>query len=240
MRRDARPFWLYRLNLRYHHAYGAWRVAPHFDRLGAHWRMSKPWAIRLFGAGIEAGDSFDILASEDAIVRLTCWAPPGGSAKLAFGDACLIAPGCRFMAGERITIGSGCMFAHSSTITDCDWHGVYDRTDVHGKTKPVTIGDNVWLGDGAFVGKGVTIGDNSIIGARSVVTGDIPANSIAVGNPAKVVRTIDPADMKRTRIEMFADAPGVHRYFDNAYREELKNNTTWDWLRSLIAPNKTD
>jgi acetyltransferase-like isoleucine patch superfamily enzyme len=231
---------MYRLNLRVHHLYAAWRVIPHMDRLGPDWRMAKPWAIKLFGGGIEAGASLHVVAAEDAVVRLTCWAPPGGSASLTFGDACLIAPGCRFMAGERITIGSGCMFGHSSTITDCDWHGVYDRTDVHGKTRPVTLGDNVWLGDGAFVGKGVTIGENSVIGARAVVTSDIPANTIAAGNPAKVVRTFDPADIKQTRIDLFADAEGVERFFDQAYRDELSGNTTWNWLRSIIAPRKID
>jgi acetyltransferase-like isoleucine patch superfamily enzyme len=240
MRRDARPYWIYRLNLRYHHSYAGRRVVPHFDQLGPDWRMANPWAIKLFGAGIEAGASLHVVASNDAMVRLTCWAPPGGAAKLTFGDACLIAPGTRFMAGERITIGSGCMFGHASTITDCDWHGVYDRTDVHGKTKPVTLGDNVWIGDGAFVGKGVTIGENSIIGARAVVTKDVPANSIAVGNPAAVIRTIDPTEITRTRIDMFADAAGVDRYFDTAYRDTLRGNTSWGWLRSLIAPRKTD
>ena len=240
MRRDARPFWMYRLHRRWHQAYAAWRVVPHIDQIGPDWRMANPWAVRLFGAGIEIGASFHLVAATDAVVHLTCWAPPGGAAKLTFGDACLVAPGCRFMAGERITIGSGCMFARSATISDCDWHGVYDRTDVHGRTKPVTLGDNVWIGDGVFVGKGVTIGDNSVIGARSVVTTDIPANTIAVGNPAKPARHFEPNDIKRTRIDMFADAPAVDRYFDTAYKDELKGNTSWDWLRSKIAPNKSD
>ena len=144
------------------------------------------------------------------------------------------------MAGERITIGDGCMFAHSTTVTDCDWHGVYDRTDVHGLTKPVTIGDNVWLGDGAFVGKGVTIGDNSVIGARAVVATDIPANSIAVGNPAKVIRTFDPLDIVKTRMDLFADAPALYRFFDGAYEEQLKGNSTFSWLKAMIAPGRGD
>ncbi len=240
MRRDARPFWLYKLNLRIERVFAAWRVVPHLDEIGPDWRMMKPWAIQVFGAGIEAGASFHVVASSDAHVRLTCWAPPGGSAKLTFGDACLVTPACRFMAGEQITVGSGCMFGYGSTVTDCDWHGVYDRTDVHGKTKPVTIGDNVWLGDGAFVGKGVTIGDNSVIGARAVVTSDIPANAIAVGNPAKVVRTFDPDDIEKTRVDLFSDAPALERFFDGAYEEMLAGNTTWGWLRSIILPNKTD
>ncbi|XXU63542.1 sugar O-acetyltransferase [Sorangium sp. So ce1097] len=59
--------------------------------------------------------------------------------------------------------------------------------------KPITIGNNVWLGGGAIVLPGVTIGDNTVVGAGSVVTRDLPANVIAVGNPARVVRSIDDA-----------------------------------------------
>ena len=60
----------------------------------------------------------------------------------------------------------------------------------------MTIGNNVWVGGGVTVCPGVTIGDNSVIGAGSVVVHDIPANSIAVGNPARVLRQIDENDMK--------------------------------------------
>ncbi|MBB5909952.1 sugar O-acetyltransferase [Actinoalloteichus hymeniacidonis] len=56
--------------------------------------------------------------------------------------------------------------------------------------EPITIGDNVWLGGGAIVLAGVTIGDNTVVGAGAVVTKDLPANVVAVGNPAKVVREI--------------------------------------------------
>jgi maltose O-acetyltransferase len=56
--------------------------------------------------------------------------------------------------------------------------------------KPIAIGDNVWLGGGAIVLPGVTIGENTVVGAGAVVTKDLPANVIAVGNPARVVRGI--------------------------------------------------
>ncbi|GAB3763854.1 maltose O-acetyltransferase [Nocardioides ginsengisegetis] len=56
--------------------------------------------------------------------------------------------------------------------------------------RPITIGDNVWLGGGVIVLPGVTIGENTVVGAGSVVVRDLPANVVAVGNPASVIRTI--------------------------------------------------
>ncbi len=56
--------------------------------------------------------------------------------------------------------------------------------------KPITIGDNVWLGSGAIVLPGVTIGGNTVVGAGAVVARDLPADVVAVGNPARVIRTI--------------------------------------------------
>jgi maltose O-acetyltransferase len=60
--------------------------------------------------------------------------------------------------------------------------------------KPITIGDNVWLGGGAIVCPGVTIGDDTVVGAGAVVTRDLPAGVVAVGNPARVLRTISDRD----------------------------------------------
>ena len=55
---------------------------------------------------------------------------------------------------------------------------------------PITIGDNVWLGGGVIVLAGVSIGDNTVVGAGAVVTKDLPADVVAVGNPARVVRSL--------------------------------------------------
>jgi maltose O-acetyltransferase len=65
------------------------------------------------------------------------------------------------------------------------------RRDKWEAAAPITIGDNVWLGGGAIVLAGVSIGDNSIVGAGAVVTRDLPANVVAVGNPARIVRTLE-------------------------------------------------
>jgi maltose O-acetyltransferase len=64
------------------------------------------------------------------------------------------------------------------------------RRDKLEAAKPITIGDNVWLGGGVIVCPGVTIGDDSVVGAGSVVTRDIPPGTVAVGNPARVIRTL--------------------------------------------------
>ena len=66
------------------------------------------------------------------------------------------------------------------------------RRDKWEAAEPIHIGDNVWLGGGVIVLPGVTIGDNTVVGAGAVVTKDLPANVVAVGNPARVVRAIDP------------------------------------------------
>lgn len=65
------------------------------------------------------------------------------------------------------------------------------RKNKLGIAKPVTIGDNVWIGGNSVVLMGVTIGKNAVIGAGSVVTKDVPENTIAVGNPARIIKYID-------------------------------------------------
>jgi maltose O-acetyltransferase len=59
---------------------------------------------------------------------------------------------------------------------------------------PITIGNNVWIGGNAVICPGVTIGDNTVIGAGAIVTKDMPANSLIVGNPAHVLRSLTAAD----------------------------------------------
>ncbi|WP_431996533.1 sugar O-acetyltransferase [Streptomyces fungicidicus] len=91
----------------------------------------------------------------------------------------------------RITIGEDCQIGPNVQLLT-PTHPVEPgpRRDKLEAALPITIGDNVWLGGGAIVCPGVTIGDNSVIGAGAVVTKDIPADVVAVGNPARVVRSI--------------------------------------------------
>lgn len=89
---------------------------------------------------------------------------------------------------KKINIGNNVRIGANCVIADGDFHLDDPRV---GKPKPISIKDNVWLGYGVIVMKGVTIGENSIIGMNSVVTRDIPANCIAVGSPAKVIKTLE-------------------------------------------------
>ena len=90
-----------------------------------------------------------------------------------------------------ITIGEDCLLGPNvQLLTPTHPIDPRPRRDKLEAAQPITIGDNVWLGGGVIVCPGVTIGDNSVIGAGSVVTKDVPANVVAVGNPARVIREL--------------------------------------------------
>ncbi|RHA37811.1 sugar O-acetyltransferase [Cellulomonas rhizosphaerae] len=90
-----------------------------------------------------------------------------------------------------IRIGDDCMIGPNvQLLTPTHPVDPQPRRDKLEAAKPITIGDNVWLGGGVIVCPGVTIGDNAVIGAGAVVTRDVPANVVAVGNPARVVRHV--------------------------------------------------
>ncbi len=90
-----------------------------------------------------------------------------------------------------ITIGEDCQVGPGvQLLTPTHPLEPQPRRDKWEAARPVTIGDNAWLGGGAIVLPGVTIGDNSVIGAGAVVVKDVPADVVAIGNPAQPVRTL--------------------------------------------------
>lgn len=116
-----------------------------------------------------------------------------------FGNNCEVNMNCTFLDDNRIVIGDNALIApnvqiytafHPTNAADRFGPPREDGSSAFCKTQtaPVTIGNNVWIGGGAILLPGVTIGDNVVIGAGSIVTKDIPANSVACGNPCRVIR----------------------------------------------------
>ena len=118
-----------------------------------------------YGYNIDLGDNF---YSNHNLVILDC-------AKVSIGNNVLIGPNVGIY-----TAGHPLHYEH--------------RIQEYEYAFPITIGDNVWIGGHVVILPGVTIGDNSVIGSGSVVTKDIPANVVAVGNPCKVIKTITEKD----------------------------------------------
>lgn len=102
---------------------------------------------------------------------------------------------CTILDCAKVTIGNNVMFAPNVSLFTAG-HPIHSEPRNEGieYAFPITIGDNVWIGGNVVVNPGVSIGENCVIGSGSVVTKDIPANSIAVGNPCRVIKEITDED----------------------------------------------
>lgn len=107
--------------------------------------------------------------------------------QLMIGDSCSFS-GVSIWCFESIRLGNNVRVGANVTIMDGDAHQNDPRA---GANKAVVIEDNVWLGTSVTILKGVHIGRNSLIGAGSVVTSDVPDNSVAAGNPCRVIKILD-------------------------------------------------
>lgn len=123
--------------------------------------------------------------------------------KICIGRNCALGPGSRIMSVNRVSVGDYTVMGPNATVCDNNNHpinpddrmimrltprGSFERSWINSISAPIEIGKNVWIGENARICKGIIIGDGAIIGANSVVTKNVPANSIAAGNPAKVVK----------------------------------------------------
>ncbi len=118
-----------------------------------------------------------------------------GGKNLYFGDNVYANFNLTCVDDAAIYVGNNTMFAPNVVISTTN-HTITPelREKQYQYVRPVHIGNNVWIGSGAIILPGVTIGDNSVIGAGSIVTKDIPANVVAVGNPCRVLRKIGERD----------------------------------------------
>lgn len=115
-------------------------------------------------------------------VRLECL-PEG---YIHIGNGTYLNRRTEIIAAQRVTIGRDCLISWDVVIMDTDQHGHHGKP---AETRPVIIGDRVWIGCRAIILKGVIIGDDAVIGAGAIVTKSVPAGAIAVGEAAHILPT---------------------------------------------------
>lgn len=124
------------------------------------------------------------------ILQISCRVP---GSLLEIGAGTYVNRGTYFDAHVEMRVGRNCLIGPNCYFTDAN-HGRALGAPVIGQnieTKPVIIGDNVWIGAHCIVLPGVTIGDGAVIGAGSIVTRSIPAGALAYGSPAQVARMMN-------------------------------------------------
>lgn len=111
---------------------------------------------------------------------------------ITIGEGTFVNVGLVALDVTPITIGANCQIGPNvQLLTPTHPLDPEPRRAGYEAGEPITLGDNVWLGGGVIVCPGVTIGENTVVGAGAVVTKDLPANVVAVGNPARVIRSLD-------------------------------------------------
>jgi acetyltransferase-like isoleucine patch superfamily enzyme len=116
----------------------------------------------------------------------------GKKGSLVLGERVFINTGATIVATHSIEIGEDCLIGDLVAIFDSDYHPMEPSRPT--RTAPVRLGVNVWVGRSATILPGVTVGDHAVIAAGSIVTGDIPARTVAAGVPARPIRTLDIPD----------------------------------------------
>ena len=124
----------------------------------------------------------DVILYEGVGVRVT------EGAQLSIGDHTYINRSASIDCTQEITIGDYCAISDNVQILDSDFHPITYNGKTSTMSKPVHIGNHVWIGRSAIILKGVTIGDGAIVGAGSVVTRDVPPGCLVAGNPARVIK----------------------------------------------------
>jgi acetyltransferase-like isoleucine patch superfamily enzyme len=240
MRADHRPYWLRNFS---DHSQSWWQrrfLEPQFESVGVGLEAALPWRVNVFGKNVSLGKHVHLYPSKISPILFCTWPNEEEHGTITIGDHVLITPGARIMSARSITLGDGTMLASNVVLSDSDWHGIYDRTSAPGDGAPIVTGRNAWIGERAILCKGVTIGENSIVGAGSVVTKDVPDNVIAAGNPAKVVKELDPTREMVTRASYFAEPEKLDEQTQAIYKWMMKDNSFWGLLRSLMAPTRKD
>ncbi len=239
MRKLNHPYYLFNLAARYESWYAQRFLHPQFDSIGEGCRFIAPRHYEIVGANIHLGSYNRFMALKDSPIRISIWKDPENHGRVSIGDYCVINPGVRITSASSIEIGNNCMLAMYAYLMDMDGHDLYHRVIAPGQTAPIVLKDNVWICDGAVVCKGVTVGENSIVAARAVVTKDVPANTVVGGNPARVIRELDPSVEPFTRQVIYESGMASPNHEFEGMKDLLAGNTTRNWLKSVLKPDKS-
>jgi acetyltransferase-like isoleucine patch superfamily enzyme len=171
-----------------------------YARLIARWAWLKlRWRGRLQTDGLcFIGPGVELEIGRDAVVRLGRWSWIGHGTKIRahegvveIGAKSVLGQECTISSFQHVSIGRECVVADRVMLIDFD-HGVVEEERpirLQGIYKrDVRVGHNCWIGYGACILRGATLGDNSIVGTSTVVTKNLPANSVAAGAPARILR----------------------------------------------------
>lgn len=151
-------------------------------------RFNAEYPVDPLGAQSTARELFGHLG-DGAFIRGPLFVDYGYN--ISIGDHTFVNYNLTALDVAPITIGAHCQIATAVQLLTAT-HPLDAELRRAGweSAEPISIGNNVWLGGGVIVCPGVTIGDDTVIGAGSVVTKDVPANCLAVGNPARVIRQL--------------------------------------------------
>jgi len=232
------PYYLFNLALKYETWYAKQFLYPQFDAVGEGCRFIMPRHYDVVGPNVRLGSFNRLMALKDAPVRFSIWQDKDIIGRIDIGDYCVINPGVRITSASSIKLGNNCMLAMHVYLMDMDGHDIYHRVFAPGRTSPIELKDNVWVGDSAVICKGVTIGENRIVATRSVVTKDVPANVIVAGNPAKIIKELDPNVELLTRQVLYESGMANPDHEHEGMADMLKNNTTLSWLKSVLIPSR--
>jgi acetyltransferase-like isoleucine patch superfamily enzyme len=180
-----------------------------YARLIARWGWLKlRWRGRLQTDGLcFVGPGVTLEIGRGAVVRLGRWSWIGHGSKIRahegvveIGAKTVLGQECTISSFQHVSIGRECIVADRVMLIDFD-HGVTEEerpVRLQGIYKrDVRVGHNCWIGYGACILRGVTVGDNAIIGTSTVVTKDLPANAVAGGVPARILRMRDEPETLR-------------------------------------------
>jgi len=172
-----------------------WLLSNSFERIGEGVRIDFPIRIEQPGS-ISIGNGC-VLYSRSWFNPVAAWSGQQYNGKIVLGDRVLVGYGCQISSASSVVIEDDVTVAAGVVIVD----HIHDHRHVDtaifaaplSEPKPVRIGKRAFLGVYCFIGPGVQIGEQAVIAANAVVTKDVPAYCIAVGNPARLTRFHDPA-----------------------------------------------